>query len=56
MQESLSCWSAIEQYEEDIRAIHPASKAERIINELRCATLRFWASELGITRTTSGRK
>jgi hypothetical protein len=56
MQESLSCWSAIEQYEEDIRAIHPASKAERIINELRCATLRFLASELGFTRTTSGRK
>ncbi len=56
MQESLTCWSAVELYEEYIRAIHPDSKAERIINELRCATLRFWASELGVTRTTSGRK
>jgi hypothetical protein len=56
MQEYLTCWSAIELYEEYIIAIHPDSKAERIINELRCATLRFWASELGVTRTTSGRK
>ncbi|MEO8891094.1 MAG: hypothetical protein ABI417_06100 [Coleofasciculaceae cyanobacterium] len=56
MQESLNCWSVIELYEEYIRAIHPDSKAERIINELRCATLRFWASELGFKRTTSGRK
>jgi hypothetical protein len=56
MQESLTCWSAIELYEEYVRATHPPEKAERIINELRCATLRFWVSELGFTRTTSGRK
>ncbi len=56
MQESLTCWSAVELYEEYIKAIYPDSKAERIINELRCATLRFWASELGFKRTTSGRK
>jgi hypothetical protein len=56
MQESLNCWLAIELYEEYIRAIHPDSKAKRIINELRCATLRFWVSELCVTRTTSGRK
>jgi hypothetical protein len=43
-------------YEEQIRAIYPVSQAERILNELRCATLRFWLSQLGFKRTTSGRK
>ncbi len=56
MKESLSCWSAIELYEEYIKAVHPQLKAERILNELRCATLRFWVSQLGFSRTTSGRK
>ena len=56
MKESLSCWSALELYEEYIKAVHPQLKAERILNELRCATLRFWVSQLGFSRTTSGRK
>lgn len=56
MKESLSCWSALELYEEYIRAVHPQVKASRILNELRCATLRFWVSQLGFKRTTSGRK
>ncbi len=56
MQESLTCWSVFEMYEEQVRAIYPESKAKRIINEFRCATLRFWLSQLGFTRATSGRK
>lgn len=56
MQEFFSCWSAIEQYEEYVRATHPPEKAQRIINEIRTATLRFLASELGFKRTTEGRK
>jgi len=56
MNESLSCWSAIELYEEYIKAVHSQLKAERILNELRSAALRFWVEELGFTRSTSGRK
>lgn len=56
MKESLTCWSALELYEEYIKAVHSQLKASRILNELRCATLRFWVSQLGFKRTTSGRK
>ena len=56
MQDSLTCWSVFEMYEEQVRAIYPESKAKRVINEFRCATLRFWLSQLGFTRATSGRK
>jgi hypothetical protein len=56
MQKSLSCWTAIEQYEEYVIATHPPEKAQRIINELRSATLRYWATQLGFQRTSVGRK
>ncbi|HEY9301509.1 MAG TPA: hypothetical protein VIQ31_35125, partial [Phormidium sp.] len=56
MQESLSCWTAIEQYEEYVIATHPPEKAQRIINEIRSATLRYWAIQLGFQRTAEGRK
>ena len=56
MKESLSCLSAIELYEEYIKAVHPPLKAKRILNELRCAILHYWVEELGFTRTTCGRK
>jgi hypothetical protein len=56
MQDSLSCWTAIELYEEYVIATHSPETAQRIINELRSATLRFWAEELGFKRTTEGRK
>jgi hypothetical protein len=56
MKEFLTCWEAIELYEEYVKATHPQEKAERIINELRSATLRFFASQLGFKRTTQGRK
>jgi hypothetical protein len=56
MQESLSCWTAIEQYEEYVIATHPPEKAQRIINEIRSATLRYWATQLGFQRTAEGRK
>jgi hypothetical protein len=41
MKEFLTCWEAIELYEEYVEATQPQEKAERIINELRSATLRF---------------
>ncbi len=56
MKESLTCWQAIELYEEFVRTTHPHEKAERTINELRSAILRFFASQLGFKRTTQGRK
>jgi hypothetical protein len=56
MKEPVNCWSAFELYEEHLRDIYSEEKAERIFNELRCAALRFLASELGFKRTTSGRK
>jgi hypothetical protein len=56
MKDSLTCWSAIELYEEYVRTTQPQEKAERIINELRTATLRFFASQLGFKRTMEGRK
>jgi len=56
MKESLTFWSAIELYEEYVRTTHPQEKAERILNELRSATLRFFAPQLGFKRTTEGRK
>jgi hypothetical protein len=56
MQEFLSCWTAIELYEEYVIATHSPEQAQRIINELRSATLRFWAEELGFKRTSVGRK
>ncbi|HEY9299380.1 MAG TPA: hypothetical protein VIQ31_24075 [Phormidium sp.] len=56
MQESLCCWTAIEQYVEYVRATHAPEKAQRIINEIRSATLRYWATQLGFKRTAEGRK
>ncbi len=56
MQDFFSFWSAVELYEEYIRATNPPKKAQRIINELRTATLRFLASQLGFQRKTEGRK
>jgi hypothetical protein len=56
MQESLSCWTVIELYEEYVIATHSPQKAQRIINELRTTLLRYWAEELGFKRTSVGRK
>jgi len=56
MKEFLTCWQVIELYEEYVKATYPPEIAERIINELRSAVLRFWATQLGFKRTTQGRK
>lgn len=56
MQESLSCWTVIELYEEHVLATYAPEKAQRIINEIRSATLRYWATQLGFQRTSVGRK
>ncbi len=56
MQEFLTCWDVVELYEEYIRATQPSKKAEHILNELRCAILRFLSPQLRLAGTPSGRK
>ena len=54
MKESLTCWQAIELYEEYVRTTHPHEKAERILNgtsqcdsPIFCPTARFQKNNRG---------